>query len=319
MILQIPLELVDHRIDVLLAKSFPAYSRGQLTTWLKAGLITLNGQMAKPKDKVKLTDSIEYPEHWPTTMLFNQTDLAESIPLSVVYEDNDLMIINKPAGLVVHPGAGNQTHTLVNALLHHAPDLKDLPRAGIVHRLDKETTGLLIIGKTLTAYTDLVRQMQAREIKRQYLALVQGTIISGGTIETAYGRHPHNRLKMTVSVGGRQAITHYRVNRTYEEYFTLIDVNLETGRTHQIRVHMAHINHPVLGDPLYGKRPKLPTDFPSDAQATLLGLHRQALHAAMLSFTHPVTQTTLTFQAPLPDDFQSVLNYLDEYFGSASC
>ena len=260
------------------------------------------------------TDAIiELPEKWPDNHASNPTCLPEDIPLTIVYEDLSLIIINKPAGLVVHPGAGNKNHTLVNALLHHAPQLHDLPRAGIIHRLDKDTTGILVVAKTLPAYTSLARQMQAREIKRHYLGLVQGHLISGGTIDTLFGRHPHNRLKMAVDVGNRQAITHYRVHKHYHEYFTLLNITLETGRTHQIRVHMQHINHPIFGDPLYGKRPKIPTDMPLEIQEKLLSFKRQALHAATLTLTHPEHHESLTFTAELPDDLQTVLTILDEY------
>lgn len=309
----VPEDLNGQRIDVVLAKLIPQYSRSQLSTWLKDGFITVNGKHIKPKEKVFAEAIIEIPENWPENQALNPTCLAEDIPLNIIYEDPYFIIINKPAGLVVHPGAGNKDHTLVNALLHHAPQLAELPRAGIIHRLDKETTGLLVIAKTLTAYTNLVRQMQAREIKRHYLGLVQGHVISGGTIDTLFGRHPHNRLKMTVDVGNRQAITHYRVRKHYQGYFTLLNVTLETGRTHQIRVHMHHINHPIFGDQLYGKRPKIPMELPQEVQDQLLSFNRQALHAATLTLTHPEHHETLTFTAELPDDLQTILKTLDNY------
>lgn len=312
--MQVPEELFGLRIDVILSKLLPQYSRSQLTTWLKQGLITVNGQTLKPKEKILTETTIELPEQWPEGAPGSSChDLPEDIPLNIVFEDEAFLIINKPTGLVVHPGAGNHSHTLVNALLHHAPSLIELPRAGIIHRLDKDTTGLLVIAKTLTAYTDLSRQMQSREIKRHYLALVQGHLISGGTIDTFYGRHPHNRLKMTVAQGGRQAVTHYRLQKHYQNYFTLLDVSLETGRTHQIRVHMNHINHPIFGDPLYGKRPKLPKELPDDIEELILSFHRQALHASTLTLTHPVQHETLTFNAELPDDLLKLLNTLDEH------
>ena len=311
--LTVPEALSGQRIDVILAKLLPQYSRSQLSSWLKLGLITVNGKPIKPKEKVLAESIIEIPENWPENQGANQTCLAEDIPLNVIYEDPHLIIINKPAGLVVHPGAGNKEHTLVNALLHHAPELNELPRAGIIHRLDKDTTGLLVIAKTLPAYTNLVRQMQAREIKRHYLGLVLGHVISGGTIDTLYGRHPHNRLKMTVGVGKRQAITHYRVSQHYQKYFTLLNITLETGRTHQIRVHMQHINHPILGDPLYGKRPLIPAELPQELHNQLLSFNRQALHAKILTLTHPESHETLTFTAELPDDLQTILTTLDNY------
>lgn len=295
------------RVDVVLALLFPDFSRSQLATWLKEGTITLNDHQYKPKDKVVGGEHVKLQ----VTLAVNNDKLeAEDIPLDVVFEDDYLLIINKPAGLVVHPGAGNPTHTLVNALLHHAPSLAHLPRAGIVHRLDKDTTGLLVVAKTLPTHTSLVRQMQAREIHRQYQTLVYGHVISGGTIDTCYGRHPRNRLKMAVCVNGRQAITQFSVNKQYK-YLTLLDVTLMTGRTHQIRVHMAHVNHPVVGDPLYGGRSRIPAGIPVSVREALQNFKRQALHACILSFIHPHTQKSLTFTAPLPDDFQLLLTTLE--------
>ncbi len=315
----VPNDLFGQRIDVVLSKLIPEYSRSQLSAWLKQGLITVNGQPIKPKEKVLSAASIEIIGDWPKNQGTNPSYLPENIPLNIIYEDSYLLIINKPAGLVVHPGAGNQDHTLVNALLYHAPQLIELPRAGIIHRLDKDTTGLLVVAKTLTAYTSLVRQMQARDIKRHYLGLVQGHVISGGTIDTFYGRHPHHRLKMTANAGHRQAVTHYKIKKHYQGYFTLLNVTLETGRTHQIRVHMHHINHPILGDPLYGRRPKIPTELPQEIQNQILTLNRQALHAATLTLTHPEQHEILTFTAELPDDLQAILTTLDNDLASPNC
>lgn len=301
-------EYHGQRVDVVLAKLFPDYSRSQLSSWIKNGAITLNNRQYKPKDK------LVGGEHIRLNVAFvenKDTCLPENIPLSIVYEDEHLLIVNKPSGLVVHPGAGNPHHTLVNALLHHDPNLHHLPRAGIVHRLDKETTGLLIVAKTLSTYTSLIRQMQAREIQRHYITLVYGHVISGGTIDTFYGRHPHNRLKMAVCEHGKEAITHYTV-REHFTGFTLLDVKLMTGRTHQIRVHMAHMNHPVVGDPLYNSRNRIPAGLSSELRQAIQQFKRQALHAGFLSLIHPVTQTVLTLTAPLPDDFQSLLTLLEE-------
>ncbi len=302
-------EYHGQRVDVVLATLFPDYSRSQLSRWLKEGFITVDARQYKPKDK------LSGGEHISLRVKFNEkqnTCEAENIPLQVVFEDEYILIINKPAGLVVHPGAGNSSHTLVNALLYHEPTLHHLSRAGIVHRLDKETTGLLIIAKTLATHTNLIRQMQAREIDRHYLTLVGGHVIAGGTIDTFYGRHPHNRLKMAVCQHGRQAITHYSLHKHYTG-FTLLDVKLMTGRTHQIRVHMAHINHPVVGDPLYSGRNRMPAGIDAEVRQAVQQFHRQALHAGFLSFVHPVTQEPLTFTAPLPDDFQSLLTLLDKH------
>jgi len=299
------------RVDVVVAKLFPDFSRSQLSQWLKEGVITLNQRAYKPKDKVYGGEQVIL-----RVMLDDapgDRHLAEEIPLDIVFEDDSLLIINKPAGLVVHPGAGNPQHTLVNALLHHDASLHHIPRAGIVHRLDKDTTGLLMVAKTLTTHTSLIRQMQARDIQRRYQTLVYGHVISGDTLETFYGRHPRNRLKMAVCSQGKEAVTEYTVRKQYD-YFTLLDIKLLTGRTHQIRVHMAHINHPVVGDQLYGGRVRFPAGSTDLLRQVLQQFKRQALHACYLSFKHPVTQQQLTFTVPLPDDFQSLLTALDDYF-----
>lgn len=310
---QVPDEYHGQRIDAVLAQLIPDYSRSQICNWIKKEEVLVNNKACKPKDKAQAGDVIEISVHFSAMDIESASIQPENIPLNIVYEDQELMVIDKPAGLVVHPGAGNPKHTLVNALVHHDPDLVQLPRAGIIHRLDKETTGLLIIAKTLTAHTALIRQMQAREIQRNYITLVQGTIIAGATINTGFGRHPRNRLKMAVVREGRQAITHYRVNKRYTD-FTLLNVRLMTGRTHQIRVHLQHIHHPVVGDPLYAGRMK----FPPNASESLLQLihnfKRQALHAASLQFIHPKSAKELTFTAPLPDDFQELLNALDAHY-----
>jgi 23S rRNA pseudouridine1911/1915/1917 synthase len=309
----IPREYHSQRIDTVLAQLLPEYSRSQISTWIKTGAILMNKKPCKPKDKTLDGDLIELNvDFTEIDTNFNLCE-AEDIPLTIVFEDEEVIVLNKPAGLVVHPGAGNREHTLVNALLHHCPDLRHLPRAGIVHRLDKDTTGLLIVAKSLTAHTALIRQMQAREIQRHYITLVQGHVISGGTIDTGFGRHPRNRLKMTVTGQGRQAITHYTVNKQYKD-FTLLDVSLMTGRTHQIRVHLAYINHPVVGDQLYSGRMRLPADATDQFRETLYQFKRQALHACSITFCHPQTDKELTFNAPLPDDFKLLLRSLDEHY-----
>ncbi|VEG90325.1 23S rRNA pseudouridine(1911/1915/1917) synthase RluD [Legionella spiritensis] len=312
--LTVPHELHGKRVDIALARLFPRYSRSLLSEWLKQGLITVNRKQLKPKDKVLSGDVILFAVSDETLENQNPSCQPEAIPLNIVYEDESLLVINKPAGLIVHPGAGNPGHTLVNALLHHAPQLDRLPRAGIVHRLDKETTGLLIAGKTLPAYTDLVRQMQARDIQRQYITLVHGHVIGGGDIATLFGRHPKNRLKMAVLAQGKEAITHYSVRKHYH-HFTLLNIRLLTGRTHQIRVHMAHINHPVVGDPLYGGKSRIAGGLDESLRRNVQAFERQALHAASLAFIHPETSKPLTLTAPLPDDFQHLLTLLDDYFG----
>ena len=306
----VPHDYQGLRVDVVLAQLFPEYSRARLTQWLKDGSITVNERAYKPKDKIWGGESIK--------LLVNPSDgilkpcTAENIPLTIIFEDDHVMVVNKPANLVVHPGAGNAMHTLVNALLYHAPSLHHLPRAGIIHRLDKDTTGLLLVAKTLTAHTSLIRQMQARTIERHYLALVHGHLIAGQTIDTGYGRHPRNRIKMAVCPQGRQAITQFSIRKQYG-YTTLLDVKLMTGRTHQIRVHMAHINHPVVGDPLYGGQARIPAKVSPEERDALHAIKRQALHACTLSFEHPDTGETITLTASLPDDFQCLLTTLDAH------
>lgn len=303
----IPDDYQGQRLDFVLARLFPDYSRSQLQNWLKEGFIKVNNSSPRAKDKVKGGELVQLDLVLAPLNLENQ---AEAIPLNIVFEDEHLLVINKPAGLVVHPGAGNRQHTLLNALLHHHPDLNQLPRAGIVHRLDKDTTGLLLIAKTLEAHTHLIRQMQEREIDRHYQALVYGHLIAGGVIETAYGRHPRNRLKMAVCMQGKLAITHYTIRRQYQQ-FTLLDITLMTGRTHQIRVHMAHILHPVVGDPLYGGRMRYPAGISAELREQIKQFQRQALHACKLSFFHPVSAEHLVFHAELPADFQALLTTLD--------
>lgn len=310
----IPTSFRGQRLDRTLSALFPDYSRSKLTSWLKNGVIVLNNTSSQPDEKIRGGEEIIWYDTKDTEPEMSQ---AEEIPLDIIYEDDSLLIINKPAGLIVHPGAGNPKHTLMNALLFHAPALSALPRAGIVHRLDKETTGLLIVGKTLEAYIDLVRQLQRRDIHREYQALVYGRMIGGGTLTTGYGRDSRNRLKMAVLPHGKEAITHYRILKHYPGA-TLLEVNLMTGRTHQIRVHMAHLKHAIVGDPLYA-RLKLTAGLTPIAREALSNFKRQALHACRLTLTHPVSNTPLTCYAPLPSDFQSLLTVLEHAHDSSDC
>tara|TARA_Y100001968_G_C19443106_1_gene763682 strand:+ start:591 stop:1553 length:963 start_codon:yes stop_codon:yes gene_type:complete len=308
----LPIEFAFSRVDKTLAQLFPEFSRTQLSVWLRAGKITVNTHTLKPKDKVCAGDVICLHDDLLTQSIV-QHNLPEAIGLDIVYEDDAILVINKPAGLVVHPGAGQPNHTLLNALLYHYPLAEQLPRAGIVHRLDKNTTGLMVIAKTLPAYTHLVRQLQARDVKRHYLALVQGEVITGGQINTFYHRHPRNRLKWAVAPhNGKEAITHYRVSQRYQQH-TLLDVAILTGRTHQIRVHMAYIHHPIVGDNLYGGRKKVPADMSEPDRLILQQFDRQALHAASLTFEHPSSLTECIFHAALPNDFQALIDCLEPY------
>lgn len=312
---QIPLEQHGQRIDVVLKTLLIDFSRTQCSEWIKQGRITVNHRAVKPKDKVMAGDRIQIPDSGLVSRSLPEVSLPEAIALDIVYEDDALLVVNKQANLVVHPGAGNREHTLVNALLYHDPLLAALPRAGIVHRLDKDTTGLLLVAKTLPVYTKLVYDMQARTIQRRYIALVQGNINLRGEIDTLLNRHPHNRLKMAVCKQGRHAVTRYAVKKPYA-FLTLLDIELLTGRTHQIRVHLAHIKHPVLGDPLYGKPVSVPESLPDPLKTRIKSFQRQALHATTLTFNHPLTHQPLTVTATLPDDFQTLLKELDEHTDS---
>lgn len=302
----IPDELMGMRIDQALAKMFPEYSRGQLTKWLKAGDVLVNGQLLKPKESIQGGEKVTIGTE---LQVQDESWLAETIALDIIYEDDDVIIINKPAGMVVHPGAGNHQGTLVNALLAHAPQLANIPRAGIVHRIDKATTGLLMIAKTLTAHNSLVSQLQARSVKREYLAVACGVFTAGGTVDEAIGRHSIDRKRMAVSATGKPSVTHYRVEQRYRTH-TLIKCKLETGRTHQIRVHMAHIRHPLLGDPVYGGRFKQAKGMTESCREVIQNFRRQALHAGLLGFIHPTTGEEVSWQIDLPDDMQQLVDAL---------
>ncbi|MCX7564425.1 23S rRNA pseudouridine(1911/1915/1917) synthase RluD [Xanthomonadaceae bacterium XH05] len=294
---RVPIEFAGRRIDQVLAELFPEFSRSRLTAWIKAGQVTVDGHVPRPRDAVKGGEWAEVNGTVETA-----TDSApEAIALDILYEDEHLLIVNKPVGLVVHPGAGNPAGTLVNALLHHDANLALLPRAGIVHRLDKDTSGALIVARTLPAHTALVEQLASREIHRQYEAIVTGPIIAGGTIDVPLDRHPVDRLRRAVSEDGKPAVTHYRVRERFRAH-TRVECVLETGRTHQIRVHMAHIRHPLVGDPLYGGSLRLPKAASDELIATLRGFRRQALHAEKVELAHPIHGSPLQAIAPTPPD-----------------
>lgn len=298
----VPDALAGLRLDQALAQMFPDYSRSRLVSWLKGGAVLVDGSKRRPRDRMDGGEQIEL-EVRPETVVRSG---PEAIQLDVVFEDESMLVINKPAGLVVHPGAGNPFGTLMNGLLHYAPDLQALPRAGIVHRLDKETTGLLLVAKTLQAHTALVRALAKRDISRHYLAVCQGVLTGGGTIREPIGRHPVDRLRMSVRDNGKPAVTHYTVKQRFRAH-TLVDVVLDTGRTHQIRVHFAHKRHALLGDPVYGGRLALPAGASDALILELRRFKRQALHAIGLGLSHPHSGEQLQFAAPLPGDFAALL------------
>ena len=303
----VPLSAAGRRFDQALAEMFPEYSRSRLTAWIKAGAVTLDGVLAPPRQLLRGGEKVHVEAE-----LENEVTLEpEAIALDIVHEDEYLLVMNKPAGLVVHPGAGNSAGTVLNALLHHDPALAQLPRGGIVHRLDKDTSGLMVVAKSLPAHTGLVDMLSRHEVERQYEAVVLGTLVAGGTVDAPIGRHMGDRLRQAVrdEEDGKHAVTHYRLRERFRGH-SLLQCSLETGRTHQIRVHMAHINHPLVGDPLYGGGLRLPKGATPELVAALRGFRRQALHAERLAFEHPVTHEPLSFAAERPADQQALIDAL---------
>ncbi len=297
------------RLDQVAAELFPDFSRSRLQGWVTSGALTLNGVTVRPRDKVEpgaqlcLRAELEDEVRWS----------GEDIALTIIFEDEDIIVLDKPAGLVVHPAAGHAGGTLVNALLNHCSNLVSLPRGGIVHRLDKDTSGLMVVAKSLRAHTSLVSQLRARTVKREYAAVCIGAMTGGGTVAAPMGRHPRARKKMAVvASGGKAAITHYRLKQRFANH-TYITVRLETGRTHQIRVHMAHLHHPLIGDPQYGGRPRLPRCAAPELIAALRGFARQALHARALGLTHPGSGEHCQWRVELPADLTGLLACLSEY------
>ena len=281
------------------------YSRSRLQQWIRAGQVSLDARIPQVRERLQGGEAVCID----ATIEAQTRSGPEDIPLQLVHADADLLVINKPAGLVVHPAAGNPAGTLLNALLHYDAALSGLPRAGIVHRLDKATSGLMVVARNLTAHKSLVDALQARRVKREYLAVVQTVLTAGGSIDAPIGRHPVDRKRMAVVPGGKDSLTHYRVEERFRAH-TLVRVQLETGRTHQIRVHMAHQHIPVVGDPVYGGRLRLPPGASSELQEQLSGFRRQALHAARLTLTHPSSGETVSWSAPLPADMSLLLEAL---------
>ena len=303
----VPEHLEGERLDFIAAELFQQYSRSHLQRWIKGGELQVDGKQLKAKERL-FSDQVLQIE--ATIEIEAEEDKAQAIALVVVYEDDSILVINKPAGLVVHPAVGHSDNTLLNGLLHHCPSLADLPRAGIVHRLDKDTSGIMVVAKTAAAQESLIEQLQARTVNRHYYALVQGVITAGATIDAPIGRHPNNRQKQAVvTTGGKEAITHYRVEQRYRAQ-TLVRCQLESGRTHQIRVHMAYARYPVVGDRLYGGRPKLPKAAEPALIETLQQFPRQALHAYKLGLLHPDDGDYCEWEIPVAEDMQQLLDLL---------
>ncbi len=299
---RVPEDLAGRRLDQAAAAVLSEFSRSRLKIWIESGQLTLDGAQAEPSTTVRGGEEIVLEaEIEPVVPV-----APEPIPVTLIHEDAAVFIVDKPAGLVVHPGAGNPTGTLQNALLNLDPELAAVPRAGIVHRLDKDTSGLLLVARTLTAHAALAKQLEAREVRRSYLGICQGVLTGGGEIDAPIGRHPRDRLKMAVIEKGRHALTRYRILERFRAH-TYLKLQLETGRTHQIRVHFAYLRSPLVGDPLYGGRPRLPRSPSSELREQLQGFRRQALHAVRLEFIHPHTGRESCYESPLAQDMEALL------------
>jgi len=302
----VPPELHGSRLDRAAASLFGDYSRARLQAWIRSGELCVNGHRAKPREQVSAGAEVTV-----SAVLLPEVDWSpQDIALHILYEDADILVLDKPPGLVVHPAAGHRAGTLVNALLAHDPALAHLPRAGIVHRLDKDTSGLMVVARNLAAHSSLVAQLQARTVRREYLAVCAGAVTGGATVDAPIGRHPQQRKKMAVlAAGGKRAVTHYRVERRFGHY-TQLSVSLETGRTHQIRVHLAHRHHPLVGDQTYGGRPRLPPGASAELTRALREFPRQALHARRLGLLHPATAEVLDYRCELPGDLAALIAVL---------
>lgn len=304
----VPPEMEGDRLDQIAASLFNEFSRARLQQWIKAGDLKVNQESRKPKDKLLSGDELIL---YTVMQVADESPAAEPIDLDILYEDASVIVINKPLGMVVHPAAGNRAGTMLNGLLHHCPGLEQIPRAGIVHRLDKDTTGLMVVAKTLQAHHSLVKQLQKRTVTRLYQAVIVGVLTGGGTVDAPLGRHPVHRKKRAVVEDGKEAVTHYRLMARYRAH-TRVQCQLETGRTHQIRVHMAHIRHPLVGDQDYGRRLAIPAGASIELAETLRGFRRQALHAWKLSLVHPETGEEKTWECALPDDMQALIAALEK-------
>ena len=303
---RVPEDHAGKRLDVALSRMFGQFSRRQLQGWIREGRVRVEGETARPRDPVHGDECIEL---WPSSLTLSRCE-PQDLPLEVVFSDDDLIILNKAAGQVMHPASGHPDGTIQNALLFHFPATAKVPRAGIVHRLDRGTTGLVAVAHNPESCTSLTRQIQERRVRRQYQALVHGEVISGGVVEAPVGRHPRQRQRMCVRAGGREAVTNYRVQRRFPG-LTLLDVRLETGRTHQIRVHMAYLGHPLVGDPFYGGRARIPASLSTSARDAVREFGRQALHACTLRLQHPTQGVAIEWQADLPEDLRNLLARLD--------
>ncbi len=304
----IPTRMTGERLDASLAEMLPDFSRSKITAWIKSGDALMNGKNFKPKDKVNGNEIVDL------TLNQKQSNnwAAEEIPLNIVYEDEDIIVINKQFGLVTHPGAGNWSGTLANALLYYDPALSSLDRAGIVHRLDKNTSGLMVIARNEKSQKYLVEQLQNHSVNREYSAIVYGHMIAGGTVDQPIGRDPKDRIKQAVSMSGKDAITHYRAIDRFKSH-THVKAILETGRTHQIRVHLSHVGHSLIGDPMYGGRIRFPKKASVELKDVLLNFKRQALHSKKLTLTHPISGELMTWKVPLPDDMLGLLEVLKKF------
>jgi 23S rRNA pseudouridine1911/1915/1917 synthase len=312
--LDLSLDLAGLRLDQALARVLPQYSRARLQGWIEAGAVQVDGRQLRGRDKIVGGEKVLIEARVEAV---DDHVKAEAMPLDIVFKDRALLVINKPPGMVVHPGAGNSMHTLQNALLAFDPKLAVVPRAGIVHRLDKDTSGLLVVARTPEVHTALVAALSEREVERHYIALCTGVMTAGGTVDEPIGRHRSQRTRMAVRSDGRDAVTHYRVLKRFRAH-TLVRAKLETGRTHQIRVHLAHIGFPVVGDPAYGGRRRVPAGATAELNTALAAFKRQALHAARLKLEHPVTGREVEWEAPLPADMAELVGFMEEDLKAAA-